>query len=106
MAVARVGERNDSVSNYISFGSTDSSAGRAISVGVIADKGVVQVSTGGGREIGSLTPEEAAELAGRIARAASAAPAILEAYSEYQAAAKRAAETFSEAAKSIGGKQI
>lgn len=93
------------MSNYISFGYTSIAGGKTIGVGVIADKGVVQVSTNGGREIGGLTPGEAAELAERISRAAGAAPAIREAYDEYQAAAQRAAEAFSEATKSIGGKQ-
>lgn len=58
------------MSNYISFGYTSIAGGKTIGVGVIADKGVVQVSTNGGREIGGLIPVEAAELAERIARAA------------------------------------
>lgn len=93
------------MSNYISFGYTTAASGKTIGVGVIADKGVVQVNTNGGSQIGGLTPDEAADLAGRVARAASAAPAIIEAYDEYQVSAKRAAEAFSEATKSIGEQQ-
>ncbi|MFA4083643.1 hypothetical protein ONA92_18265 [Mycobacteroides salmoniphilum] len=89
------------MSNYVSFGYLSLSGGKTISVGVIADKGVVQVNTNGGREIGALTPGEAAELADKVAHAASAAPTIFAAYGEYQAAAIRAADAFSEATKSV-----